>query len=199
MVREYFIIVYTPGYINPIERRDGAFCYNWNKTSLFRSFQFVAHPNIQQLLAAIWYEGRPRVISPMKKIAEISLISILFPLYCALYLIAPSSAYAQLMRKPFMKFWIHASSYLFFLCKSIINGDKCWQIVLNYILPKFSWFWCRNALTSWSLKFLAPNRCVGISKTNWNVNGVTGPHFSNVLSLFTSSVSIKYIEAYPQN
>ena len=28
MVREYFIIVYTPGYINPIERRDGAFCYN---------------------------------------------------------------------------------------------------------------------------------------------------------------------------
>ena len=83
--------------------------------------QFVAHPNIQQLLAAIWYEGLPgfRRKSPVEKMAEIALVAILFPLYCALYMIAPSSAYAQLMRKPFMKFLIHASSYLFFLCKRI--------------------------------------------------------------------------------
>jgi hypothetical protein len=37
---------------------------------MFSSSQFVAHPNIQQLLAAIWYEGLPgfRRKSPLQKV-----------------------------------------------------------------------------------------------------------------------------------
>ena len=59
--------------------------------------------------------------------AEISLVALLFPLYCGLYMIAPLSSYSQLMQKPFMKFLIHASSYLFFLCKQYESSIK-WEI-----------------------------------------------------------------------
>jgi transient-receptor-potential-like protein len=82
-------------------------------------FQFVAHPNIQQLLAAIWYEGVPgfRRKTGMEKLAVIVKVAVLFPVYCALYMIAPNCATGKFIRKPFVKFLIHASSYLFFLCK----------------------------------------------------------------------------------
>jgi hypothetical protein len=83
-------------------------------------FQFVAHPNIQQLLAALWYDGLPgfRRMPLVQKLYEICKIALLFPFYCTLYMIAPNTQTGQLMRKPFMKFLIHASSYLFFLCES---------------------------------------------------------------------------------
>ncbi|PZC71228.1 hypothetical protein B5X24_HaOG213772 [Helicoverpa armigera] len=85
----------------------------------FKQKKFVAHPNIQQLLASIWYEGVPgfRRKTAMEKINIICRVALLFPFYCTLYMIAPNCATGKLMRKPFMKFLIHASSYLFFLCK----------------------------------------------------------------------------------
>lgn len=49
-------------------------------------------------------------------------MALLFPFYCMLYIIAPETKSGKLMRKPFMKFLIHASSYLFFLCKYIGIG-----------------------------------------------------------------------------
>ncbi|XP_045778485.1 transient-receptor-potential-like protein isoform X2 [Maniola jurtina] len=83
----------------------------------FKQKKFVAHPNIQQLLAAIWYEGVPgfRRKSPMEKFMIILRVAMMFPFYCTMYMIAPNCATGRLMRKPFMKFLIHASSYLFFL------------------------------------------------------------------------------------
>lgn len=82
-------------------------------------FQFVAHPNIQQLLAALWYEGVPgfRRKSAAEKLFIIFRVVFFFPLYCVMYMIAPNCSSGKLMRKPFMKFLIHASSYLFFLRK----------------------------------------------------------------------------------
>lgn len=50
---------------------------------------------------------------------------VFFPLYCLLYMIVPNSKSAKFMRKPFMKFLIHASSYLFFLCKYIFGIYVC--------------------------------------------------------------------------
>lgn len=81
--------------------------------------QFVAHPNIQQLLAALWYEGVPgfRRKTTSEKLLIIFRVVVFFPLYCVLYMIAPDCHIGKLMRKPFMKFLIHASSYLFFLCE----------------------------------------------------------------------------------
>ncbi|XP_077299447.1 transient receptor potential-like [Arctopsyche grandis] len=83
----------------------------------YKQKKFVAHPNIQQLLAAIWYEGVPgfRRKKAAEKIYIIVKVALLFPMYCTLYMCAPNCSTGKLMRKPFMKFLIHASSYLFFL------------------------------------------------------------------------------------
>ncbi|KAF9424359.1 hypothetical protein HW555_000498, partial [Spodoptera exigua] len=80
----------------------------------FKQKKFVAHPNIQQLLASIWYEGVPgfRRKTAMEKIMIICRVALLFPFYCTLYMIAPNCATGKLMRKPFMKFLIHASMIL---------------------------------------------------------------------------------------
>lgn len=85
----------------------------------YKQKKFVAHPNIQQLLAALWYEGVPgfRRLSASKKAMTCVKVAVLFPLYCLLYMVAPTCSTSELMRKPFMKFLIHASSYLFFLCE----------------------------------------------------------------------------------
>lgn len=84
----------------------------------------MAHPNIQQLLAALWYEGVPgfRRKKAAEKLFIIIRVVVFFPLYCLMYMLAPGCGPAKLMRKPFMKFLIHASSYLFFLCKRFFNS-----------------------------------------------------------------------------
>lgn len=85
----------------------------------FIHLQFVAHPNIQQLLASLWYEGVPgfRRKHSLEKLLIIIRVALLFPIHCFMYMIAPNAKHGVIMKKPFMKFLIHASSYLFFLCK----------------------------------------------------------------------------------
>lgn len=74
---------------------------------------------MQQLLAALWYDGLPgfRRKSGLHKLMEVVKVALLFPFYCSIYMIAPDSPSGRLMRKPFMKFLIKSSSYLFFLRK----------------------------------------------------------------------------------
>lgn len=92
----------------------------------YKQKKFVAHPNIQQLLAAIWYEGLPgfRRKSIVQRLMDVSLVAFLFPFYCVLYMVAPNTNTGKLMRKPFMKFLIHASSYLFFLLILILVSQR---------------------------------------------------------------------------
>ncbi|XP_026317989.1 transient-receptor-potential-like protein isoform X2 [Hyposmocoma kahamanoa] len=103
-----------------------AFQLSWELRNLAFAEQFVAHPNIQQLLASLWYEGVPgfRRKTAMEKIMIICRVALLFPFYCTLYMIAPNCATGNLMRKPFMKFLIHASSYLFFLLILILVSQR---------------------------------------------------------------------------
>ncbi|XP_058116819.1 transient-receptor-potential-like protein [Anopheles ziemanni] len=101
----------------------------------YKQKKFVAHPNIQQLLAAMWYEGVPgfRRKSAAEKIAIIVRTAVLFPFYCMLYMIAPNCETSMFMRKPFMKFLIHASSYLFFLFLLILVSQRAEvQVVLLF-------------------------------------------------------------------
>lgn len=69
----------------------------------------------------MWYDGVPgfRRKGSFEKLLNIVKVALLFPLYCVLYMMAPNCKMGVLMRKPFMKFLIHASSYLFFLCMYI--------------------------------------------------------------------------------
>ncbi|KAG4074110.1 hypothetical protein HA402_014315 [Bradysia odoriphaga] len=92
----------------------------------YKQKKFVAHPNIQQLLASMWYEGLPgfRRKHSMEKLFIILRVAILFPLHCLMYMIAPNAKHGVIMKKPFMKFLIHASSYLFFLLILILVSQR---------------------------------------------------------------------------
>ncbi|CAG9767036.1 unnamed protein product [Ceutorhynchus assimilis] len=101
---------------------------------MYKQKKFVSHPNIQQLLAALWYEGVPgfRRKSNFHKLMIIVKVALLFPLYCLLYLVAPNTKTGKLMRKPFMKFLIHASSYLFFLLLLILVSLRAEDLFFEY-------------------------------------------------------------------
>lgn len=100
----------------------------------YKQKKFVAHPNIQQLLAAMWYEGVPgfRRKTSAQKMAICLNVLVFFPFYCMLYIIAPNTKTGKLMRKPFMKFLIHASSYLFFLFILILVSQRAEDIMIEH-------------------------------------------------------------------
>lgn len=75
---------------------------------------------MQQLLAAIWYEGLPgfRRKKGSEQIMEVLKLGCMFPINSMNYLMAPESDAGKFMRKPFVKFISHSCSYMFFLSKS---------------------------------------------------------------------------------
>lgn len=123
------------------------FSLQWTKlyqNCLFLSLplQFVSHPNVQQLLASIWYEGLPgfrrknmalqsleicRIGEKIKLscraerivnfVIKFAFSGMLFPIFSFAYILAPHSSFGQTMRKPFIKFICHSASYFTFLCK----------------------------------------------------------------------------------
>lgn len=81
--------------------------------------QFVSHPNVQQLLAAIWYDGLPgfRRKAMAGQLIQVAKLGCMFPVYSSIYLMAPNSDMGKFMKKPFVKFICHSTSYAFFLSK----------------------------------------------------------------------------------
>ena len=92
------------------------FLYDYVTFNLFM-FQFIAHPNCQQLLASLWYEGLPgfRRQNIVSRTLLTLCIAMSFPVLSIFYLIAPKSFPGNLLRKPFIKFMCHSTSYLTFL------------------------------------------------------------------------------------
>ncbi|KAL1509539.1 hypothetical protein ABEB36_004254 [Hypothenemus hampei] len=105
---------------------------------IYKQKEFVAHPNIQQLLAAIWYEGVPgfRRKSYFQRMLIIVKVALLFPIYCLMYTLAPETSTGKWMRKPFMKFLIHASSYFFFLLLLILVSLRADDVVMEYFISE---------------------------------------------------------------
>ncbi|OWA53372.1 Transient receptor potential-gamma protein [Hypsibius exemplaris] len=93
--------------------------------------KFVAHPNCQQLLASIFYEGLPgfRRANILVKSLLILCIGLLFPLLSVIYLIAPKSPVGRMMRQPFIKFLCHSASYICFLGLLILASQRIESIV----------------------------------------------------------------------
>ncbi|XP_074026090.1 transient receptor potential cation channel gamma isoform X2 [Leptinotarsa decemlineata] len=91
-----------------------------------RQKKFVAHSNVQQLLASIWYEGLPgfRRKNMVLQALEIVRIGILFPFFSIAYILAPHSVIGQTMRKPFIKFICHSASYFLFLFMLILASQR---------------------------------------------------------------------------
>ncbi|ERL93243.1 hypothetical protein D910_10539, partial [Dendroctonus ponderosae] len=96
-----------------------------------RQKKFVAHSNVQQLLASIWYEGLPgfRRKNMVLQALEIVRIGILFPFFSIAYIVAPHSVIGQTMRKPFIKFICHSASYFTFLFMLILASQR--QLFFN--------------------------------------------------------------------
>ncbi|XP_058061235.1 transient receptor potential-gamma protein [Anopheles bellator] len=91
-----------------------------------RQKKFVSHPNVQQLLASIWYEGLPgfRRKNMALQAVEIVRIGVMFPLFSFSYIIAPHSSLGQTMRKPFIKFICHSASYFTFLFLLMLASQR---------------------------------------------------------------------------
>nr|QDR51031.1 Transient receptor potential-gamma protein [Manduca sexta] len=91
-----------------------------------RQKKFVAHPNVQQLLASIWYESVPgfRRKNMLLQAAEMVRIGAMFPLYSLAYIAAPHSAVGRTLRKPFIKFLCHSASYFMFLLLLILASQR---------------------------------------------------------------------------
>ncbi|KAH8392235.1 hypothetical protein KR215_003683 [Drosophila sulfurigaster] len=101
-----------------------------------RQKKFVAHSNVQQLLASIWYEGLPgfRRKNMALQAVDIIRIGILFPIFSLAYILAPYSSIGQTMRKPFIKFICHSASYFTFLFLLMLASQRIESFI-------GSWFW----------------------------------------------------------
>ncbi|XP_025084879.1 LOW QUALITY PROTEIN: transient receptor potential-gamma protein-like [Pomacea canaliculata] len=99
----------------------------------YKQKKFVSHPNCQQLLASLWYDGLPgfRRRSIISKMAIIFTIAFFFPLLSLIYLIAPTSSIGRLIRKPFIKFIVHQSSYILFLLLLILVSQRVEIVDIN--------------------------------------------------------------------
>ncbi|CAA9995354.1 unnamed protein product [Nesidiocoris tenuis] len=131
--------VWQPGDRQTLERLKLAIKY--------KQKAFVAHPNVQQLLAAIWYEGLPgfRRKSMAVQLFELAKLGCMFPVYSAIYMLAPKSPTGLFMKKPFVKFIIHSASYSFFL---MLNASAS-QRVETLLLEWFGTDWMRDLVKEW--------------------------------------------------
>nr|CAB02410.1 Trp protein [Calliphora vicina] len=123
--------IWTPGQRQTLERLKLAIKYK-QKT-------FVAHPNVQQLLAAIWYEGLPgfRRKKSSQQILEVIKLGCMFPINSMNYLMAPESDAGKFMRKPFVKFITHSCSYMFFLM--LLGAASLRVVQITFELLAFPW------------------------------------------------------------
>ncbi|XP_069973432.1 transient receptor potential protein isoform X1 [Penaeus vannamei] len=95
--------------------------------------QFVAHASVQQLLGTVWYDGMPgfkRRSLPDQLMAVVK-IGVLFPVYCMSFLLAPKTSFGGSMKKPFIKFIVHSSSYCCFLLLLVIVSLRLESLIIE--------------------------------------------------------------------
>jgi transient receptor potential cation channel subfamily C len=100
----------------------------------YRQKKFVAHPNVQQLLASIWYEGLPgfRQMNMILQGLEVCRIGLLFPFFSLAYIICPWLSYSQKLRKPFIKFICTSASYFTFLFLLILASQRIEVVIAEW-------------------------------------------------------------------
>ncbi|EFN73452.1 Transient receptor potential protein [Camponotus floridanus] len=131
-----------------------AFELSWELRRLSRmeqefraQYNFVSHPNVQQLLAAIWYDGLPgfRRKSMIAQFLEVIKLGAMFPVYSTIYMIAPTSQMGLFMKKPFVKFICHSASYAIFLMLLGMASQRIEYLLIELFGNK----WMREILADW--------------------------------------------------
>ncbi|XP_077867974.1 short transient receptor potential channel 4-like [Saccoglossus kowalevskii] len=92
----------------------------------YRQKSFVAHPNCQQLLAELWYQGLngwKRHPLGVKAIIIIC-IALVYPAISLFYLIVPCSKLGRLARLPFIKFLNHCASDMMFIVLLVLASQQ---------------------------------------------------------------------------
>jgi len=127
-------------------------CYTCNHeiTNLISCLlQFVAHPNSQQLLTSIWYEGLPgwRRRNTLSKFIICLGLILIMPFMAIYYWIFPHSRIGLLLRSPFMKFVYHSASFGAFLilliCTSMeVSSMEGRQKLRGPPPTEFEWLLC---------------------------------------------------------
>ncbi|XP_037793862.1 transient receptor potential protein-like [Penaeus monodon] len=111
---------------------------------------FVAHPNVQQLLGSIWYDGLPgfRRKTMVAQCVDILKLACMFPVLSMCYIMNPGSEKGKFIKKPFVKFICHCASYMFFLMLLALASQR-----IEYLL--IEWFgnaWLRSLLDDWKIR-----------------------------------------------
>ncbi|XP_014488485.1 PREDICTED: transient receptor potential protein-like isoform X2 [Dinoponera quadriceps] len=113
----------------------------------YKQKQFVSHPNVQQLLAAIWYDGLPgfRRKSILAQLLEVGKLGAMFPVYSTIYMMSPTSQMGLFMKKPFVKFICHSASYAVFLMLLGMASQRIEYLLIEVFGNK----WMREILAGW--------------------------------------------------
>nr|XP_040566985.1 LOW QUALITY PROTEIN: transient receptor potential protein-like [Lepeophtheirus salmonis] len=113
--------------------------------------EFVAHPNVQQLLATIWYEGLPgwRRMNVISQTFELGRLGLMFPIYCIMYMLAPTSEKGGFMKNPFVKFICHSASFLCFLTLLAAASQRFERLTLKFIGTHFEMQFLLDIVDDW--------------------------------------------------
>ncbi|MFO0006333.1 MAG: hypothetical protein ACK559_34940, partial [bacterium] len=118
----------------------------------YKQKSFVAHPSVQQLLAAIWYEGLPgfRRMHVVRQLLDILRLALLFPINSFIYILAPFSTTGKFMRNPFVKFISHSASFMFFLMLLALASQRIEHVIISVICFTFPGTeWLAEIKTNW--------------------------------------------------
>ncbi|XP_050299410.1 transient receptor potential protein isoform X2 [Anthonomus grandis grandis] len=116
----------------------------------YKQKKFIAHPSVQQLLAAIWYEGLPgfRRKNMIGQGIQVAKLGAMFPVYCSIYMMAPNSKMGLFMQKPFVKFIVHSASYGLFLMLLGAASQRVEVLALEW----FGTDWMQDMVKEWKRK-----------------------------------------------
>ncbi|KAI5732465.1 hypothetical protein M8J76_000521 [Diaphorina citri] len=116
----------------------------------YKQKEFVAHPSVQQLLAARWYEGLPgfRRKNMIAQMFEVGKMGAMFAMHSTMYIMAPESEVGKFIKKPFVKFICHSASYGFFLMLLALASQRAEYLAIEWFGPD----WMQEILIEWKRK-----------------------------------------------
>ncbi|XP_077975957.1 short transient receptor potential channel 7-like isoform X2 [Styela clava] len=170
---------------------------------------FVAHPNCQQQLLRLWQRNLSWLWqSPSYfKILFAGGVTLFMPVLACIYIFAPCTKAATLIKSPFCKFISHAMSYFQFLCLLVVNSSDRFEggLIPSWFLVhqtkpfgRFTTFtWCEVLIMLYILGFLW-NECHEVFDEGpreymfklWNIIDFF------MLSIFLASYALRAISYY---